>query len=154
MEAGTFTPFGTLIHAEGRAPDFQAGGRSVGWAVPFETEGRPQVTVVVSPFQGLRFWKLERHFGVTRAFIPFGGSPAVVAVAASTAHPDRDLVPRPEDVRAFLIDDRKGYLLKRGTWHTLDRFSLRPPDSVFAVLSDVETSEDLARGYAALVGGS
>jgi ureidoglycolate hydrolase len=127
MEPDTFNPFGTLIHAGGRPPDFRGGGQSVGWAVPFESDGRPQVTVVTSPFQGLRFGKLERHFGVTQAFIPFGGSPAVVAVAAPAPHPDRDLVPRPEDVRAFLIDDRKGYLLKRGTWHALDRFPLHPP---------------------------
>jgi hypothetical protein len=50
MEADTFTPFGTLIHAEGRPPDFQGGGQSVGWAVPLETDGQPQVTVLVSPF--------------------------------------------------------------------------------------------------------
>jgi hypothetical protein len=68
----------------------------------------------VSPFQGLGFRKLERHFD-------FGGSPAVVAVAAPAGHTDGDAVPGLEDVRAFLIGDRPNELSsEEGTWHTLD----------------------------------
>ena len=91
--------------------------------------------VIWQPFEGRRFRLLERHFAVTQAFIPLEGSPAVVAVAAPTDIEDPDAIPRPEDVRAFLIDPGKGYAYKTGTWHSLDRYLLRPPGASFVILN-------------------
>ncbi len=51
-------------------------------------------------------------------------------------------------MRAFLIDGSKGYLLGKGTWHSIDRFPLGPPATVFVTLNEQETVEDLARAYA------
>ena len=143
-----FLPFGQIIGAKDRPPDYCGGGASQGWRVDFHTAGRTQVSVSMVPFQGLTFKKLERHFNVTQAFIPLDGSPAVVAVAPPTDPDDRGAIPSPEQVRAFLLDGTNGYVLKKGTWHSLDRYPLYPPSSVFVILSDHETSQDLALAYA------
>ena len=66
---------------------------------------------------------MERHFHVSQAFIPLGGEHAVVAVAPPSA--DRGSVPELEAIRAFLLEGSKGYVLHKGTWHSLDRFPLR-----------------------------
>ena len=63
------------------------------------------------------------------------GSPAVVAVSRPTDMDDPMASPDPEDVHAFLIDGNKGYALKRGTWHSLNRYILTPPGAVFAILN-------------------
>ena len=96
---------------------------------------------------------MERHFQVTQAFIPLRGSPSVVALAPPTDPHDRQSIPQPEAVRAFLLDGSKGYVLSKGTWHSLDRFPLYPPESVFVMLSDEETATDLARAYTGQGGG-
>src|SRR5262249_23816769 len=80
-------------------------------------------------------------------FLPMGGSPAVVAVAPPGSG-DRNEVPAPSDVRAFLLDGSRGYLLGRGVWHSLDRYPLYPPASQWVILTDRETQEDLTGAYA------
>lgn len=143
-----FRPFGQVLGAGERAPDYRGGGGSYGWRVDFQADGRPRVSVSVAPFQGLRFARLERHFHVTQTFVPLDGSPAVVAVAPPTDPADREAIPAPESIRAFLIDGTKGYLLGKGTWHSIDRFPLAPPSTVFVTINEQETVEDLARAYA------
>lgn len=142
-----FAPFGQIIAAKDRPPDFRGGGGTLGWAIDFQA-GRPLVSFLKTPFQGSQFKKMERHFHLTQAFIPLGGSPTVVAVAAPSDPRDREAVPRPEQVRAFLLDGTKGYALWKGTWHSLDRFPLYPPDTNFVILTDHETQEDLTPAYA------
>jgi ureidoglycolate hydrolase len=139
-----FAPFGQVIAVGERAPDFQAESGTEGWAVAFQA-GRPLVMVLRTPYQGLRFSKLERHFGLTQTFLPLGGSPAVVAVAPPSA--DRAAVPDPEAVRAFLLDGTKGYALAPGTWHSLDRFPLYPPNTQWVIITDHETQQDLLAAY-------
>jgi ureidoglycolate lyase len=75
---------------------------------------------------------MERHFNVTQAFIPMDGSVSVVAVAPPT---DPKAVPRPEQVRAFLIDGTIGFRYKVGTWHSLERFVLHPPGATFVIIN-------------------
>jgi ureidoglycolate lyase len=148
-----FRPFGQVLAATARSPDYRGDGGAYGWRVGFQADGTLRVSVSVAPFQGLAFRKLERHFHVTQTFVPLEGSPAVVAVAGPT---DPETIPRPEAVRAFLIDGSKGYLLAKGTWHSLDRFPLAPPATVFVVLNEEETARDPARSqivdYAARMG--
>jgi ureidoglycolate hydrolase len=139
-----FAPFGQVISAKDRRPDFETESGTEGWAVDFRA-GRPLVMLLRTPYQGLRFSKLERHFGLTQTFLPLGGSPAVVAVAAPSE--DRTAVPAPQDIRAFLLDGTKGYVLGRGTWHSLDRFPLYAPDTRWVILTDHETQEDLLAAY-------
>jgi ureidoglycolate hydrolase len=76
-----------------------------------------------------------------------GGSPAIVAVAAPTDLHDREAVPPPAAVRAFLLDGRVGYALHRGRWHGLDRFAVGPPDTRWVIITDHETADDLEAGH-------
>jgi ureidoglycolate hydrolase len=108
LTEAAFRPFGQVLGALDRPPDYRGGGGSV----------------------------------------PLDGAPAVVAVAPPTDPADREAIPAPETVRAFLIDGTRGYLLDRGTWHSIDRFPLAPPATTFVVLNEQETVEDLARAYA------
>src|SRR5690349_10902196 len=88
-----FAPFGQLISAKARTPDFETASGTRGWAVDFQS-GRPLIMLLRTPYQGLRLTKLERHLNVTQTFLPMGGSPAVVAVAPADAG-DRDTGPSP-----------------------------------------------------------
>jgi ureidoglycolate hydrolase len=139
-----FAPFGELVAPKARTPDFRTESGTEGWAVDFRS-GRPLVMVLRTRYQGLRFAKLERHFGLTQTFLPLGGAPAAVAVAPASS--DRSAVPDPADVRAFLLDGTTGYALAPGTWHSLDRFPLYPPDTRWVILTDHETQEDLLTAY-------
>jgi len=141
-----FAPFGQLISPKDRAPDFETASGTRGWAVDFHS-GRPLIMLLRTPYQGLRFTKLERHFNVTQTFLPLGGSQAAVAVAPA----DRGngyTAPSPSDVRAFLLDGRTGYVLRRGVWHSLDRYALYPPATEWVIITDHETQQDLVEGYA------
>jgi ureidoglycolate hydrolase len=64
----------------------------------------------------------------------------VVAVAAPT---EGERLPEPDEVRAFLLDGSAGYILKRGTWHSLDRFPLRPPSAEIVIITARETQREL-----------
>lgn len=139
-----FAPFGQIISPKDRPADFKTESGTEGWAVEFSS-GRPLIMVLKTPYQGLRFSKLERHFNLTQTFLPLGGSPAVVAVAPPS--PDRTALPEPTQVRAFLLDGSRGYALARGTWHSLDRFPLYPPDTRWVIITDHETQGDLLRAY-------
>src|SRR5947207_2969976 len=56
-------------------------------------------------------------------------------------------------VRAVLLDGTKGYALDVGTWHSLDRFPLYPPDTDWVIITDHETQQDLTAAYAGQGGG-
>ncbi|HTO48099.1 MAG TPA: ureidoglycolate lyase [Burkholderiales bacterium] len=145
LTAEAFAPFGKLIDVDGRAPDYVAASGTQGWLVGFES-GRPLVSLLRTPFQDLRFRTMERHFHVSQAFIPLGGEHAAVAVAP----PSEDAgIPPLDAIRAFLLDGSKGYVLHRGTWHSLDRFPLRAPDARFVMITDHETQDDLTAAYRA-----
>jgi ureidoglycolate hydrolase len=135
----TFASFGQIVSAKDREADFQTESGTKGWAVDFQS-GRPLVMLLQTPYQKLQVSKLECHFAVTQTFLPLGGSPAVLAVAP----PSRDgAVPAPTEVRAFLLDGSKGYALFRGTWHSLDRLPLYPPETRWVIITDHETQRDL-----------
>ena len=122
MTEEAFSPFGHLLDARERPADHR-----IIAPVDFEADGRGTLGVVWQPYEGVQFSQLERHFAVTQSFIQMSGSPAVVAVARPTDMDDPMASPNPEDVHAFLIDGNKGYALKRGTWHSLNRYILTPP---------------------------
>ena len=130
MTAESFAPYGEVLEPKERP----ATGRRF-FPLDFRIRGRARVDVIWQPFEGRRFRLLERHFAVTQAFVPLEGSPAVVAVAPPTDPEDRDAIPKPEEVRAFLIDPGKGYMYRTGTWHSLDRYLLAPPGASFVILN-------------------
>lgn len=142
----SFRPFGQLIGEGAAAPDFRGEQGTLGWSIDWRG-GRAKISYLRTPYQGLGFRKLERHLDLTQAFIPMGGAPAIVAVAAPTDPHDRDAVPVPAAVRAFLLDGSVGYALHQGTWHSLDRFAVRPPDTRWVIITDHETADDLEAAY-------
>ncbi len=147
MTEEAFRPFGQLIGERPAAPDFRGEKGTLGWSVDWRG-GRAKISYLRTPYQGLAFRKLERHLELTQAFVPMGGAPAVVAVAAPTDPRDREAVPDPTTVRAFLLDGRVGYSLHAGTWHSLDRFAVAPPDTRWVIITDHETADDLEAAYA------
>ncbi len=142
-----FAPFGQVVSVKDRAPDFKTESGTEGWAVEFRS-GTPLVMLLRTPYRPLGFSRLERHFSVTQTFLPLGGSPAVLALAPPSSTDDREKIPGPSEIRAFLLDGTKGYVLARGTWHSLDRFPLYPPDTSWVIITDHETQQDLTSAYA------
>ena len=129
MTAESFKPFGELIDPSDRPPD-----RRVISPLGYYAEGRTTLSSIWQPCEGLTFWEMERHFGVTQTFFQLSGSPAVVAAAVPTDE-DPLAIPGPEQIKAFLIDPSKGYAFKVGTWHSLNRFVLSPPGATLAVIN-------------------
>ena len=130
MTADAFAPFGWLADSSGMPHD-----RRVMTPSRFECDGLTTIHTIWQPDAGRSFSRLERHFGVTQTFFQLSGSPSVVCAAPPTDLDDSGAVPRPEDVRAFLIDPGKGFSFARGTWHSLDRYVLAPPGATFAILN-------------------
>ena len=130
MTADAFAPFGWLADSSGMPHD-----RRVLTPSRFECDGRTTIHTIWQPDTGRSFSRLERHFGVTQTFFQLSGSPSVVCAAPPTDLDDPGAVPRPEDVRAFLIDPGKGFSFARGTWHSLDRYVLALPGATFAILN-------------------
>ena len=130
MTAESFAPFGRLVESSA-----MPGDRRVMTPSQFECDGRTTIHTIWQPCAGRSFSRLERHFGVTQTFFQLSGSPSVVCAAPPTDLDDPSAIPRPEDVRAFLIDIGKGFSFARGTWHSLDRFVLAPPGATFAILN-------------------
>lgn len=130
MTAESFAPFGEVLEAPERPSDRRALFPADLWV-----DGAPTLHVIWQPAAGLRFTKLERHFGVTQTFFQLEGSPAVVAAAPPTDIDDPAALPDPSAVRGFIIDPSKGFAFKRGTWHSLDRYLARPPGGVFVILN-------------------
>ena len=136
----TFAPYGKVVGALKREPDFRGGSGTQLWDLDCEIDGTLQLGFVRVPYQPLGFKLMEQHYGVMQTFIPLGGPPALVALAPPTP---RGTLPKPEDVTAFLLDGSKGYILDRNTWHALDRFPLYPPTGDWVILTDKETTADL-----------
>ncbi len=126
MTREAFAPFGDVPEMSGRPPDFEGVGTHA-WILDYAEGGTAELLAVNSWYQGLSFSRLERHFDVTQAFVALGPSASGVAVAAPTDPSDPEPIPAPDEVRAFLIEKPMGYILRRGTSHSLDRF---PPVSV------------------------
>ena len=139
MTGEAFEPFGELLAPQKAPPDF-TGLNSVGWRSSFSSDSPAEVMFYRSDYSGLRFTKLERHHKVTQSFVPLGTTAAIIAVAAPTGP---DAIPRPEDVRAFLLDGSTGYLLNAGTWHSLDRYPIEQSPADIVIITDRATQHEL-----------
>ena len=130
MTAESFAPFGRLLESSG-----EPAGERVMTRLAFECDGRTTVHAIWQPYGGRSFSQLERHFGVTQTFAQVSGSPSVVCVAPPTDLDDPGAVPRPEDVRALLIDPGRPVLVRPGHVAFLDRYVLGPPGATFVILN-------------------
>ncbi len=146
MTAAAFAPYGQVWEAGDRPADTRTMT-----PMKFDYEGRVTANVIWQPAGGLAFSKLERHFGVTQAFVHLGGEAAVVCVAPPSASDDPADLPDPAAVRAFRIEPGQGFAYRRGTWHSLDRYLPKGPGGNFLILnSDPNPTEivDFATGEA------
>jgi ureidoglycolate lyase len=102
MTRETFAPYGEIIGERGGVElDLDSGAASV---VAQTVEARP-----------LTFDFLGRHRRTEQVFVPLGGAPSIIAVAApSAAESD---VPDERKMAAFLVDGTCAFKLHRGTWH-------------------------------------
>lgn len=130
MTAEAFAPYGEVMEAKEHPSDHRQF-----FPVGFEADGKTTVSVIWQPQEGVQFTQLERHFGVTQSFVQLGGGTAVVAVSRPTDPNDPEAYPKPEDVKAFLIDPTKGFMFGRGTWHSLNRYILDPAGATFVILN-------------------
>lgn len=134
----SFAPFGIVIGPRATPAEFK-GNASEGWPLAFEAAGGAQLMYSRFHHQPMRFSIVERHFGVTQGFVPLNGTPLVMVVA-----PPGD-APSPDSLRAFLLDGTRGLLMHEGTWHTLDRYPVRPPYVDVLFLTARATHEELMR---------
>jgi ureidoglycolate lyase len=145
MDPKEFAPYGeVLAGSNDREPDYDDAA-STGWSFPLFLKGTPELIVVRTPYVGLRFSKLERHFNISQAFVPLQGVPSAVVVAPPTDLADRSAIPSPDSLRAFVVNGSVGYLLRRGTWHSLDRYPLSPGFLDVVMLTAAETTKELEK---------
>ena len=139
-----FAPFGEVVGpsaapATSLNPDFQL------WRTAFGVDGEMELLFSRYRHKPMRFHTMERHFNVTQAFLPLGPGASVMVVAAPTDAADPEALPEPDAVHAFLLDNSRGVLLWKGTWHALDRFPAAPPHADFALLTGRDTQRELER---------
>jgi ureidoglycolate lyase len=140
----SFAPFGIVVGPRATPAEFK-GNASDGWLLPFEAQGGAQLMYSRFHHQKMRFSIVERHFGVTQGFVPLNGTPLVMVVAPPTSRDGPAALPAPESLRAFLLDGTRGLLMHAGTWHTLDRYPVRPPHVDVLFLTARATQEELMR---------
>ena len=140
-------PFGQIVGDTGKPPTLQ-GAATKAWRIDFGIDGTPEVLFARFDFQPWKVHRMERHLNVAQSFSPLDGKPSIMVVAPPTDPNDWDAIPAPEELRAFLLDGSRGIMLGEGTWHALHRFPLYPPSAEFAVLTALETTEELVKAAA------
>lgn len=138
FSAEAYAPFGHPICEPDRSADFVEAWSNA-WLLPTDMDGRPQCVFLRHFPQPLSFSLMERHFHVAQGFVPISRHPYLIVVApASQAR-----LPARDAIRAFLLDGTFGLIIKRGVWHTLDRFPAtdEPMDTLF--LTELETQREI-----------
>ena len=139
-----FAPFGQVVSAAEAAPAYRVPDLEA-WHLDFVADDDPLLMLCRYGQVAFEFGKMERHFRVTQTFLPLGGAETVMVVAHPTDLEDRETLPRPEDIRAFLVPGSRGVMLWRGTWHALKRFPVHPPHADMAFLTSADTQAELER---------
>ncbi len=144
LTAKTFAPFGQLVAARDEPPAFKAPHLDA-WQMDFAVDGEIELMVVRYIHQEMRWTTMERHFNITQSFMALGGAASVMMVADPTDANDRSALPRPETVRAFMVDGAQGIMLWKATWHALTRFPVPAAGSAFAMITGAATQHELER---------
>lgn len=119
LEQGDITPFGEAISLSltPKLPiDLYQGKNAVHGPVVLESDQTPEFIMFKVGLRGGDVRYLERHVGMTQTFIPLGGDPYVLVVAAPDA-PLVDGFPDFDAVHAFLVPGDVVVNIHRGTWH-------------------------------------
>ena len=143
LTAEGFRPFGAVVGAQGR-PALSYDTMQT-WKAPFEVDGAMEMTICRYLRQPITWSRMERHLGVTQAFLPLAGVQSVMVVAPPTETERRDALPPPEAVRAFRMDGQVGVVLWRGVWHALRRFPIDAPHIDVVLLTGRDTQVELER---------
>jgi ureidoglycolate lyase len=143
LTAEGFRPFGAVVGAQG-APALSYDAMQT-WKAPFEVDGAMEMTICRYLRQPIAWSRMERHLGVTQAFLPLAGVESVMVVAPATGTERRDALPPPEAVRAFRMDGQAGVVLWRGVWHALRRFPVDAPHIDIVLLTGRDTQAELER---------
>ena len=112
-----FAPFGELLGVVGDPTPHVYGNTLAPYrAGRLESDAEVEWIYTTYRVREYRVQYLERHHNITQTFIPLGGDPIVVAVAA----PEEELndgTPVVDSVRAFVVPGTMAVNLSRGTWH-------------------------------------
>src|SRR5712692_10330800 len=108
-----FAPFGELISGEGIEPiksgsSFYKEKTTLYRPAVHECDGPVDILVYTTGIREFRVRYLERHLGLTQAFVPLGGSPYVLVVARPDAELDENGIPLVEEMRAFFVPGNVG----------------------------------------------
>jgi len=130
LDAAAFAPFGTVVALDHIADDPAAAALPV----PFSAHEPAQLLHVRFPPAEPAFTEVERHHFTDQAFVPLEARPVIMAVGTA---------PRPEAMRAFLMDGRQGVVLRAGVWHSLARFPVGGQGALFLMLTGTATEAEL-----------
>lgn len=120
LTAAAFAPFGAVIDAQGRTPEFINDGTTARYAdlarlelCSHPADGDPTIHLYVAAARRfpLRLARLERHHRASQVFIPLNGQRFIVVVAPGAAQPEWD------GMRAFLSLPGQAISLHRKCWH-------------------------------------
>ena len=142
LSQDAFAPFGQVI-AKTSSPPVFTGTSLESWPFDFSIDGTVELMLNRFHYRDIEFTMIERHFHVTQTFLPLGGMPMAMVVAAPTDPADWSAIPRPEDLHAFYVDGTQGIMMWRGTWHALHRFPVRPPHVDIGLITEAETQHEL-----------
>jgi ureidoglycolate lyase len=118
LTAAAFAPYGDVVEAADRFAVINSGTtRQYADLARIDVDaqdGRPRLSLYrVTPYaMPLVVTMLERHPLSSQLFVPLGGAPFLVVVAAAGS----DTL-EPGNVRAFLSNGRQGVNYRPGTWH-------------------------------------
>lgn len=141
LTPAAFAPFGQVIGPSDEEPSFL-----VSWVrgSRLAYDADEPTALLFMEYRHIPFEcdTVERHFGVTQAFIPLAGTPSIMLVAAPTGG---TALPAPADFRAFYVPGSVGIMLWKATWHALTRFPVPASGGSFVLLTGRETQTELER---------
>jgi len=103
----------------------------------FVIDAEADVSIVRLEKRPFEIVYMERHWKHTQAFLPLGGRPFILALAA----PADGETPALEAIRAFRFDGAAGFCMRIGCWHEFP-FALET-DTDIAVILRTETYRNL-----------
>ena len=140
ISAAAFAPFGDIIEPSGEPSKIINRGMCARFSDLARLDFGPDGRAGISVFEGkpyalpLNLDMVERHPEGSQAFMPLGGDPFLVVVAADEGgKPGRPL--------AFMTSPRQGINYHRGTWHGVLAPIGRP--ALFAVVDRIGITANL-----------
>lgn len=130
-----FRRFGHVMSPSTHAPEFVGPGYSTS-RYPLVLGGTADLTMLRHPFGPVACSHFEKHPTITELRVPLDAVASIVFVADT---PD---IPRPEDMKGFLVDGDTAMLIARNIWHSAS-YPLDPRGAHFILISDRETEAEL-----------